>query len=108
VSKESNKKHYERRKLREQKLLPKLPKMFQEGKIKKEEFRRVLVGKNRLEFDFQVTVAEKVKEELQNTNSKTSPAINTFHRFNQRRGSQTKRVGRVPSNSTTIQATNIA
>ena len=41
-----------------------MQKKFKEGKIEKEEFRRVLVGKNRLEFDIQVTFAEKMKEKL--------------------------------------------
>ena len=62
ASKESNKNHYQRHKLREQKLLPKFQKKFKEGKIEEEEFRRVLVGKNRLEFNIQVTFAKKMNE----------------------------------------------
>lgn len=65
ASRLSNKNYYERRKIREQKWLPKLQEKFMEGKLEKNHLRRVLVGKNRLEFDIQVTVADKVRERLE-------------------------------------------
>ena len=77
ASKESNRNHYERRKAREHKWIEPLTHGFKVGKVQPDWMRRMLVGKNRIDFEIQATVAEKMHQKLeariQNLRRETNP-----------------------------------
>ena len=60
-----------------------------EGKLEKDQLRRILVGKNRLEFDVQVIVADKVRERLelriQNLRQEPEPPTELIQDFEAKR-----------------------
>ena len=61
---ESNKQHYQRRKKRQRREYQEKKKLWQNGLISTEEFRKILVGKVRVEFDAHLSAIER-EEEMQ-------------------------------------------
>jgi hypothetical protein len=59
---ESNKQHYHRRKKRQKREYDEKLKLWQEGMISTEEFRKILVGKVRVEFDAHLSAMEREQE----------------------------------------------
>jgi len=59
---ESNKQHYQRRKKRQKREYEEKKKLWQNGLISTEEFRKILVGKVRVEFDAHLSAMEREQE----------------------------------------------